>query len=298
VTLCAAGINQVGETSIIAVCDRKISFWGGAVSGEGMAWKIRSVHGEWKVMFAGDTSPLVALIDAIRDAVKQSTRSTLRGFAQACSRAYRAERKNIIETAILSEYDIDTYAEYLGLKIPDRLLFDAITEKIKQLEKDWSLLFFGFDNHKAAHLFVITEHGRIQYCDIEGVAAIGSGAWAAITALTSYPYNRHLPIGEAVYSMLAAKYAAERSADGVGEDTTIVVLKPNQPSTSNLSKNMVKAMREKWKALPRIPEGAADELMADFKAVDQNVKHVIDLESGTLNKPVFRVALSKKSRTP
>ena len=296
-TLCAAGINQFLEDSIIVVCDRKVSFWGGLVSGDQMAFKLRHVHGDWRLMFAGDNSPLVALMDAIQDAVKKSKRSSLRGFARSCSRAYRAERQKIVETEILSEYDISTYDDYLALKISDRALFDAITDKIIELEKDWSLLFFGFDDKASPHLFVISEQGKIQYCDIEGVAAIGSGAWAAIMSLTSYPYRRHLPIGEAVYSLLAAKYAAEQSAEGVGEETIVIVLKPKQTLFTTLSTKMVKAMREKWKALSRIPEGAADEIMADFKACEQNPQHYVDVESGKLSKPVYRVVASKKSAT-
>jgi hypothetical protein len=115
--------------------------------------------------------------------------------------------------------------------------------------------------------------------------------------LTSYPYHPHLPVGEAVYSLLAAKYAAERSAEGVGEETIAMVLKPGKSVFTGLSGKMVKTMREKWEALSRIPEGAADDIMADFKTCEENPLHYVDVESGTLSKPVYRIVLSKKPGT-
>jgi hypothetical protein len=47
----------------------------------------------------------------------------------------------------LLESYIDKYSDYLALKVSDRAFFDAITEKITELEKDWNLLFLGFDDN-------------------------------------------------------------------------------------------------------------------------------------------------------
>ena len=54
------------------------------------------------------------------------------------------ERKKIIETEILSQYDIGSYEEYRNLKHTEANLFEAITKEIKAAEENWFLLFCGF----------------------------------------------------------------------------------------------------------------------------------------------------------
>ena len=186
-----------------------------------------------------------------------------------CARAYREERKKIIEDEVLPDYDVPTYAEYIALKANDPTLFDAIGTKISEAEEGWNLLFCGFDNKRAPHLFVISGNGKIQYCDTPGFAAIGSGGWAAHVALASYPYTIYLDREEAAYCLLAAKFAAE-SAQGVGRDTVLHVLTPGNPYSTFLLN--VDNIREQWKALPRIPDGAASEIKTELNKFEGVMK--------------------------
>jgi 20S proteasome alpha/beta subunit len=262
VTICAAAINQTSESPhcIIAVCDRKLSV--GQISAEGIAWKVQTIHPKWKVMGAGPTSPLVALTDAVKVAVASAKYENLRSFARLCSRAYREERQHIIETDILSEHDVNSYSEYQTLKSQDRTFFDALTAEIKKAEQEWNLLFLGFDKVDRPHLFVITEYGKIQYCDMEGFAAIGSGAWAFWAALSQFGFNRNIPRGQAMYGMLAAKFAAE-SAEGVGRQTVFMIVKPSdrlERMVPGLLPKDIKEVRAGWQELPRIPTGMAGKI--------------------------------------
>ncbi len=257
-TLCTAGISsRDGKNRIIVVCDQKVTFFGGHFSADGMALKVTMVHANWSVMFAGDNSTLVPLVDAVQVTARKSKRNTLRQFARLCSRVYREERKKIIETDILSKYDISTYQEYVDLKKTDVDLYGAITKEIERMEEDWHLLFFGFDKEGKPHVFVITEYGKIQFCDIEGFAAIGSGAWAAIMGLALVGYRHVQSFEESLYRLLVAKFIAEESADGVGEATLVAVLEGEHSATTALlmSAQDVKALREEWKQRPRIPDG-------------------------------------------
>lgn len=261
-TICAAGINQSANSphSIIVVCDRKFSW--GPISADAIGWKIQTIHRKWRVMFAGPISPLVALMDAVKTAAVNAPGDSLRPFAKLCSRAYRVERRNIIETEILAEYDLDSYAEYQALKSTDRELFDAITKEIKKAEENWNLLFLGFDEADRPHLFVITEYGKIQYCDAEGFAVIGSGSWTAYVALSRFGFDRFLPRGEAMYALLAAKFASE-DAEGVGKATAFLVTKAtDRPgwTVPGLRPEDIKKLRSEWRQLPRIPEGVVDRL--------------------------------------
>jgi hypothetical protein len=224
VTLCAAGISYDEKPSIVLICDKKVSFFGGHFAGENIALKVTTIHESWSVMFAGENSPLVPLVDAIKSSAWRSSQNTLRKFARLCSALYRGERKKIIETDILSKYDISSYGEYRALLKTDSSLYDAITKDIETMEEQWNLLFFGYDKNGQPHVFVITEYGKIQFCDIEGFAAIGSGAWAAVMTLALLRYNQRKGLGDCVYRLLAAKFTAEQTADGVGEDTLIAVM--------------------------------------------------------------------------
>src|SRR5438477_5880258 len=189
VTLCAAGISRRDlGSSIFVVSDTKLSFWNGAFSGDRMATKVTSINDSWLAMIGGDVSAMVPFLSAIEDVAQKDKKNTLRNFARLCSRAYRDERKKIIETEILSQYDIGSYEEYRNLKHSEANLFDAITKEIKAADETWFLLFCGFDDERQPHIFIISENGKIQFCDTEGFAAIGLGASAFIVSMTAYPF--------------------------------------------------------------------------------------------------------------
>lgn len=264
VTICAAAIQQKNYAStatINIVFDQQLTLGGGVLSSDNSVWKMRKINNKWFVLFSGDTSSLFALRDAVIDSAQYETKTEVRKFARICSKAFREERKLIVETDILAKYDIESYAAYLALKEDHRPFFDAITKEISKTEEDWSLLFAGFDDIDQPHIFVISGFGKIQFCDIEGYAAIGSGFWTAMTALADYPYIKHLPPGEAIYSLLAAKFAAE-VADGVGESTAFLMFRADNRNRSipGLRPPAIDEIRKKWEKLPRIPDGVAETL--------------------------------------
>jgi 20S proteasome alpha/beta subunit len=262
-TLCAAGIsNHNSKKRIVVICDRKLSFFGGSFAGDGMALKVVAIHQTWSVMFAGDTSSLVALVDALQSTVWKTTKNTIRDFARLCSKVYREERKKIIETNILSEYDIDTYQEYLDLRKTDSSLFEALTETISKTEEGWNLLFFGYDQDGEPHVFVISEYGKITFCDTEGFAAIGSGAWAAMVTLVSLHYSQSMPVEDAVYRILVSKFVAEKAADGVGEETFVAVLDGEQsfPKMLTIADELINDLREEWISRSVVPGGSLDQI--------------------------------------
>jgi hypothetical protein len=253
---------------IVTVADKQLSVLGGVTSIEGATVKSEWLCPDWFALFSGDTSPIVPLLQAMRTAAVNCEHShDLRLFARSLSAAYRAEREKLIENEILSEYDIEDYHAYLALKGKEQDLFDAITARIHQIEETWTFLVCGFDGNKEAHIFVLGERGKIQYCDIDSFAAIGSGGYAAYIALCSYPYNRDLPLEEACWSVLAAKFAAE-SAEGVGEQAHFLVSVPKNDLAVCLSDVAIEALREKWRSLPRIPKGVAVRLQ---KTLDHGI---------------------------
>ncbi len=297
VTVCIAGVNQHPESpvSIFTVSDRKVS-WGDMFSAEGMAWKLRTIHAKWRVMFAGPNSSAVALVDAIKTSAANAKENRLRSFAKVCSRAYREERQRIIESDILTDYDIESYAEYRVLKLSDRQFFDELTKEIKRVEAEWKLLFLGFDESDQPHIFTITECGKVTYCDIQGCAAIGTGATIAYIGLARVGFNRYMKRGEAMYSLLSAKFEAEKSAEGIGEETIFLTFKPtDRPGRSvpGIQPKGIEKVREKWKSLPTIPEGIADTLASDL---DFTEKHEGRQKIGDPLKGFSKRSTSRKSK--
>lgn len=271
VTVCIAGINQANpQRYIIAATDRKISFYGGADSAEGVAMKIAGIHKNWTVMLSGQVSPMTAMVDAIIEKTKRVRAMDLRQFSRLCRSVYRNERKPLLENEVLANYDIETYTEYVSLSRStdpvDRDLYSKVKEKIEETESEWGLLFAGFDKHGQAHLFTI-EGGKVTYLDKVGFAAIGSGAWRARVALSSYRFVRPLPFSQAIFGILAAKFSAE-AADGVGDDTILTVLEPEMVGSPVFWDHTIDALRRLWLGLPRFPNEAEKtiwEALNDFQ---------------------------------
>lgn len=296
VTLCAAGINN---KKVIIVFDSKLSFYGGTFSADRMAFKMRgSGHAEWAVLFSGENSHLVPMLEAIKEAGRRLQKNTLRNASRIWSKAYRSERQRIIETEVLSKHDIGSYDEYLKLKKTEPQFFEAVTQEIEKVEQDWNLLFCGFDGEGEPHVFVIAEHGKIQYCDIEGFAVIGSGTWPAIVSLTSMQYSSNMPYGRAIYSLLAAKFAAETAAEGVGEDTLFAILDYDKELSPILFSNeQISEARAMWKGMPRFPQGIEEHLGEQAGAIEREFKKASDLRASTSHRAPS-LADSSQSQKP
>lgn len=263
-TVCIAGINHSNlQPYIIAACDRKISFFGGWAASEGLAMKMAGINKNWTVMFSGPVSTATALVDAIVQRTQNLKPMGFRKFARLCREAYRQERRLLIESEVLGDYDIDTYAEFSGLAKSDPQWYAKVHEEVKRVESEWGLLFAGFDKTRKAHVFTITENGKISFWDEEGFAAIGSGAWRALLSLSSYPLKRKLPLSEAIFGVAAAKFSAEM-ADGVGEETVLTILEPSADASPVFPDHTINKLRDMWIKLPRFPEGATTQIWGDI----------------------------------
>jgi hypothetical protein len=78
------------------------------------------------------------------------------------------ERQRMVETQILPDYDIESYAEFTLLKKDNPEFHLQISAEKSRAEGNWSLLFAGFDSSKRPHLFTISERAKklLQYSAI------------------------------------------------------------------------------------------------------------------------------------
>src|SRR5688572_24987536 len=151
---------------IIAVSDSSLSIFGGSFSADSAVFKAKDIREDWYVMFSGPTSPMVPIIEGVKAAVKKINQvDAIRQIALAANKAYRAERKTIIETDILSDHEIEKYSDYVALKHSKPDLFATITKSISDEEGKWGLLLFGFIKN-VPHLLEVREGGKIRYCDM------------------------------------------------------------------------------------------------------------------------------------
>jgi hypothetical protein len=258
-------------------------------------WKMGTIIPDhWWMLLAGDVSAAFALSEAIKEKAKNAGSKKVRDFARLCASAYREERKRLIESDVLTDYDLNSYEEYQALKATDRKFFDEIAVVIGRFDEDLGLLICGFDKEKKPHIFSIVEGGKIQYCDLQGYGVAGSGSWAAHSALDRYSYNKWNPLGECIWGVMDAKFCAEK-ADGVGRDTIMFILNPPSNSTGKIVQPVIypdaidTIYRKAWEGIPRLPDGIVKQIEGNLANVDvlpEELKKLGVEETGRrINKP-------------
>jgi hypothetical protein len=94
--------------------------------------KIKSINKDWCVMFSGPVSPMTSMIDAITEKVEKLRPMNFRAFARLCRDVYCIERKPLIESEILGDYDIENYAEYFGMRKTEPEYHARLADRIRE----------------------------------------------------------------------------------------------------------------------------------------------------------------------
>jgi hypothetical protein len=209
-------------------------------------------------MFAGAVEETNLILKAVTKSLAKLRNTPYEKVVKHCQQTYVNMRKTLIETQILPEFDIRTYREFKELEADDEALYLQINEKIKSAEEDWNLLFAGFDDSRTPHLFVIYGPGKVQYCDHQKYAAIGSGSVAALFWLAYFGYHPQRPLGELLFGEISAKLYAERARD-VGESTVVSTIKSDIPALFHFSASDIDRVKTYWKNLPKFDISIAKE---------------------------------------
>ncbi|MGB3549676.1 MAG: hypothetical protein WA993_03230 [Candidatus Binatus sp.] len=224
-TLCIAA-RSTEDDSIIAVSDRMLSYdWTAA---DYMALKRLPLNARWETMYsASSVSSVMPIVRGIWNYSSNLPPST-RAMEAACVRSYHDERERLVYCRVLSAYGIDlTTWVNTGLERFGPQEFARINGLIERVRVGVSLLVYGFDEKRVAHMFQVddTEEagGEARSLDIEGFGAIGSGCLLAHASLVSRDLPRHSK-AEMIYRLLEAKFSAEGKAAGVGEGTVVAFI--------------------------------------------------------------------------
>jgi hypothetical protein len=280
VTVCIAGIKdegRTGQSSILLVCDRRISLLGGWFSQEGNA-KYTPVHRDWFGMFAGAVEETNLILKAVNKSLAKLKATPFERVVKQCQATYRNIREMLIETQILPEFDIRSYQEFKQLEKEDEAFYLRIKAKITTAEEDWTLLFAGFDEVRAPHLFVISGPGRVEYCDHQKVAAIGSGSFAALFWLAFYGYHPQRSLGELLFGAISAKFYAERAHE-VGPTTVVSTIKSDVPALFHFNPSDVSMVRRFWDAMPKFDEATTKLFEQQMQQVYQATRQQLAVQT-------------------
>lgn len=102
-------------------------------------------------------------------------------------------------------------------------------------------------------IFAINDAG-LSYYERIGFWSIGSGGYSAISSLAFQQYDRALPLHEALYRILEAKFMADTAVPTVGRATYTLIIE-RKGVMGRVSENGVGLVRKIWEVegQPRIP---------------------------------------------
>jgi 20S proteasome alpha/beta subunit len=225
-TTCVAVICDDGN-AIVLVADKMIGI--GYVESELEITKMRQIHRNWWILFAGeDITPVFDIVDYAKAGIGNGA-ATIADVQDAVRKAFAQKRLEDAEALYLTPigWEIETFNKDGHALLPN---FEEIQTKIDGYALSIQLLVAGFDAGKA-HIFSLYGYGEkrgiTQRTDIPGFDSIGSGATAATFMMYYRDVSPKAPVREAVYYALEGKYLGEQ-ASGVSGSTDLFVARPDK----------------------------------------------------------------------
>lgn len=232
-TVCVAALCENGKALVMAA-DKMIGM--GYVEGEPDISKLRKLHKDWWVLFAGDNiSPVFDIIDYAKAFLSQEHHvakdepAPLRAVMKCIEKGFEKKRIEDAEHLYLkaTNWTIDRFN-----RDGHRLLPNAaqIQSDIDRFHLQIQLLVVGFDQGDG-FIFELDgwgdRRGIAERRDIPGFESVGSGSTVATFMLYWRKMSPKVGAREALYYALEAKYYGEQ-ASGVGPSTDLYIAKPGQ----------------------------------------------------------------------
>ncbi len=251
-TVCIAVACDEKEGSIpkiIMVSDTLLTL-GAATSARIL--KARGIGVSWACLVAGDDVTYAEDVLTLNRQLLISKENRTLGDAASCiTKAYQTIRRDQIEQQYLGSYGLDM-AEFLGKSpdFPTTAKRQSILEQIDKFDLGCEFLVCGFPLKSGKwmqepHIFQITNPGKYIPQTLLGYYAIGSGDVSAVTYLARRNQNSFVSFEKSLFNAIAAKKLAEK-AQGVSEDTVVIVLECGNPEVKWLSRAQVKEIVKMW----------------------------------------------------
>jgi 20S proteasome alpha/beta subunit len=226
-TTCVAAVCDYGNT-IVMVADKMIGM--GYVESELEVTKMRQLHPDWWMLFAGDDlTSVFDIVDYAKADLDQKQPATLAAVKTAVTEAYAKRRIEDAEALYLTPIDwsLADFNRDGNAQLPN---FSELQSKIESYVLPIELLVAGFEN-KRGHVFSLSGYGEKRGIpsryDIPGFHSVGSGSTVAMFMMYYRDMSPGTSVREAVYYALEAKYFGEQ-ASGVGASTDLFVARPGK----------------------------------------------------------------------
>ena len=224
-TTCVATVCDDGK-AIVLVADKMVGV--GFIESELEITKMRPIHKDWWMLFAGDDiSPVFDIVDKARNKIGKGPTATIEEVQEAVRLAFEEKRQEEAVTLFLTPigWDMERFHKEGSALLPD---FAQIKDKIADYRIGIELLVAGFDAGKG-YVFSLYGHGEkpgiTNRRDIPGFDAIGTGSTGATYMMYYRDCSPKMTIREAVYYSLEGKYFGEQ-AGGVSESTDLFIARP------------------------------------------------------------------------
>jgi ATP-dependent protease HslVU (ClpYQ) peptidase subunit len=212
-------------------------------------------------MFAGQLTNSDLIMDGIREDFAAEDKGNIKAIVR---RAYRKRFAQWSADRFLSQYDLDM-KEFTtkGVETFGEARFGELSRAIDQDAANYQeqVLVVGWEKERKIPLiFSVSRDGLASHA-LDGIAAIGSGADVAISTMLVLEQSRHMTLEETIYSVAAAKFAAE-NCEGVGKKTTMFISwkrtdddPKGRPAGNFVQPEDLEELRRMWErhGKPRIP---------------------------------------------
>lgn len=257
-TVCIATLCE-NRKAIVLAADRMVST--SAFSADDLATsKIRRLHKNWWAMIAAnDLPPVFSVLDTVAALLPDAP--TLANVEDALSNTFARERLRRSETGVLGPYGL-TMQDFINegrTKLGDAL-FRQLFLDISMHRIAAELIVAGFDPDELGHVLSINDPGQVDRHELPGFYAIGAGALGALSMLYYRSQDYTEPIELSLFQTNEAKIFGG-FAPGVGWDTELAILRPNQEPRF-LTTSEVDKIDDLWiaKTKPNIPDRLAQRL--------------------------------------
>lgn len=222
-TVCIAALADNGKT-LVLVADKMV---GWDVIESELAEKIRPLHKDWRLMFAGnDIGPTFDIIARARQQLPRDRGASTEQVIQAVKSSYDDERLSRAETLYLRPIGL-TVKRFLehGKRFLTEAEHQKIFDKLNSYRLEVHFLVAGFDRRGKGNIFTVNtmNDGQHQRHESPGFAAIGSGGVAADYMMYWRNLTPKMHVREVLYYAFEAKWFGEE-AIGVGEETDLYIM--------------------------------------------------------------------------
>jgi len=265
VSVCIAVLSE-SRKKIVCVTDARASFKD--FSSDKLALKNWPFFRDWVALYAGSDVEYVPSIlegtsDRLYALMKKGRKIGAKEVGNALQAMWWAKLDELVEYRVLRRHKVSTREFLSKRKFFTDEVYNNLRNRMEQIKLSLQILACGFDPDGQGRILLIDGVTPPRRYDPTGVFAIGTGASAALSALSFHADKNYLSqfsdINTSLYCALEARFMAA-SAQDVGRESTFVTVMEKGKEIQYMSDLGVEYIRKVWarSGAPRIPKQALE----------------------------------------